>query len=494
MKPINIYELTRVGASSGIQKLERQMSGRAEYLKIKKWEIDSLRAFVDRLNEVMTISHGYEFYYSFLLPKLGKEFDLLRISSDYIINIELKSRPVSTEAIKKQLIQNRYYLSMLGKTIYSYTYISSENRLVRLSNTDKIIDSDWQTLTENLQKQTEVYSDDIEVLFKEDKYIISPLTDPDRFLRKEYFLTSQQKDIERKILGKLKNKGFVSLGFSGSPGTGKSLLLYDIAMKLSVREKVCVVHIGGSSEELSKLNNRLKRVDFIATDLAADTCDEQTISDEYTAICVDEAHRITKEVLDNLCEIARKRDIPIIFSYATEALLGNRKKKLGSELIEELKDCQIYQLTNRIRVNSEISAFVHNVIKPLKYKQQRLYPSVKLAYANDEKEAGIILDNYKKNGYVFIYDNRISKGEENQEHSVEVTDAVCREFERVVMMIDDTFYYNSYGSLDAFDDENYDNYKVRCLFHGLSRAKEKVTLIVVNNIDVFNVILSNLQK
>ena len=119
MKPINIYELTRVGASSGIQKLERQMSGRAEYLKIKKWEIDSLRAFVDRLNEVMPISHGYEFYYSFLLPKLGKEFDLLRISSDYIINIELKSRPVSTEAIKKQLIQNRYYLSMLGKTIYS---------------------------------------------------------------------------------------------------------------------------------------------------------------------------------------------------------------------------------------------------------------------------------------------------------------------------------------------------------------------------------------
>ena len=123
MKPINIYELTRVGASSGIQKLERQMSGRAEYLKIRKWEIDSLRAFVDRLNEVMPISHGYEFYYSFLLPKLGKEFDLLRISSDYIINIELKSRPVSTEAIKKQLIQNRYYLSMLGKTIYSYLYL-----------------------------------------------------------------------------------------------------------------------------------------------------------------------------------------------------------------------------------------------------------------------------------------------------------------------------------------------------------------------------------
>ena len=81
------------------------------------------------------------YFVSYSIKQIGKEFDLLRISSDYIINIELKSRPVSTEAIKKQLIQNRYYLSMLGKTIYSYTYISSENRLVRLSNTDKIIDS-----------------------------------------------------------------------------------------------------------------------------------------------------------------------------------------------------------------------------------------------------------------------------------------------------------------------------------------------------------------
>ena len=150
------------------------------------------------------------------------------------------------------------------------------------------------------------------------------------------------------------------LGFSGSPGTGKSLLLYDIAMKLSVREKVCVVHIGGSSDELSKLNNRLKRVDFIATDLATDTCYEQIISNEYTAICVDEAHRITKEVLDNLCEIARKRNIPIIFSYATEALLGKRKKKLGSELIEELKDCQIYQLTNRqVSLGSQVQKADH---------------------------------------------------------------------------------------------------------------------------------------
>ena len=51
------------------------------------------------------------------------------------MNVELKSGAVSDEALRKQLIQNRYYLAVQGKTIRSYTYISSQNRLVRLTNT-----------------------------------------------------------------------------------------------------------------------------------------------------------------------------------------------------------------------------------------------------------------------------------------------------------------------------------------------------------------------
>lgn len=56
-------------------------------------------------------------FYSFQIPKLGKEFDLLQIKDDQIVNIELKSGSVSDEAIRRQLIQNRYYLSVFGKPI-----------------------------------------------------------------------------------------------------------------------------------------------------------------------------------------------------------------------------------------------------------------------------------------------------------------------------------------------------------------------------------------
>ena len=44
---------------------------------------------------------------------------------------------------RQQLMQNRYYLSVLGRSIQSYTYISSQNRLVRLTNHDHIAEADW---------------------------------------------------------------------------------------------------------------------------------------------------------------------------------------------------------------------------------------------------------------------------------------------------------------------------------------------------------------
>lgn len=93
------------------------------------------------------------------------------------------------------------YLSVQGKTIQSYTYISSQNRLVRLSNHDHIVEADWEQLCTVLQRQSKDYEGDIEDLFQAEMYLFSPLTEPERFLNKEYFLTSQQKDIERENTG-----------------------------------------------------------------------------------------------------------------------------------------------------------------------------------------------------------------------------------------------------------------------------------------------------
>ena len=146
MRSISIYALTRNQNKDSLSKLERQLSGREYFLKIREWELQSMKALVCQLESHMIKVCSLRFFYSYQIPKLGKEFDLLQIKDDQIINIELKSGAVSEEAIRKQLMQNRYYLSVLGRSIQSYTYISSQNRLVRLTNHDHIAEADWTEL------------------------------------------------------------------------------------------------------------------------------------------------------------------------------------------------------------------------------------------------------------------------------------------------------------------------------------------------------------
>ena len=491
MKPINIYALTRVTNPSSLQRLERQMSKRGRCLKIKEWEIQGIRALSEHLNEVVDDSDALCFYYSFVMPKLGKEFDLLRVSEDAVVNIELKSGGVSDETIKKQLLQNRYYLATLGKTIHSYTFVSNQNRLVRLSNSNRLVDTDWQELAGVLSRQKDCYTGPIEELFKEDKYLISPLTDPGRFLRQEYFLTSQQNDIKRQILKNIRQGGPVFQGFTGLPGTGKTILLYDIAMQLSWKEKVCIFHYGSHAEELEHLDSRLKRIDFYYCEAG----ERIAVREKYVAIFVDEGHRISKEALDDILGYAREWEVPVIFSYDCEdAISPYERKQDGTFLIEGIPNYIRYHLTNRIRVNSELSSFIRCVMHVIKGNHRPDYPSVSLAYANYDKEAEILLRSYESDGYIYIRDELLKHVEVNTGREMEAAAATCKEFDKVVMLIDDSFYYDEEGYLRFRTPGQVEDARVRNLFHGLSRAKEGVAIVVWNNEAVFETLLSIVQK
>ena len=89
MIPINIYVLTRLDDTYNQERLERQLSSRSRFLKVKDWEIKGLKTLSERLHDVMDNATSLKFFYSFTMPKLGKEFDLLRISNDSVVNIEL---------------------------------------------------------------------------------------------------------------------------------------------------------------------------------------------------------------------------------------------------------------------------------------------------------------------------------------------------------------------------------------------------------------------
>ncbi|MCR5420721.1 MAG: ATP-binding protein [Lachnospiraceae bacterium] len=477
MKTINIYALTRINNPEEQSRFERQMSRRPYFLKIKQWETSGLLLLADQLYEKLGNITLLNFFYSFSIPKLGKEFDLLRINCDTVINIELKSHSVNSEKIKYQLQLNRNYLASLNKTIRSYTYISSENQLFRLSNSGNLISESFDTLVKDILKQTDCINDNIEQFFKEEQYLISPLTAPDRFLKGHYFLTSQQKDIKKQILSNIQNtksENYIIHGFTGLPGTGKTLLLYDLAMDLTkVSKRACILHFGSFPDEMKYLNDRLKRIDFNPGIIS----EMDSMLSYYNYIFIDEGHRMSLSLLNRLRDYSKKNKIPIIISYDYEAIISPKERPADTgEVIDSLPDIIKYRLTNRIRMNSQLSSFICCLMKLTGIHRLHSYPSVSLYYASNDQEADILLEDCIFNGYTHISGkNDISR----------------REFIKVVMTINEDFYYDQEGFLrNNICSES----RVRQLFHGLNRARYGLAIIVVNNPVIFNILLSLTQE
>ena len=474
MKSISIYALTRKQNIEHLQKLEQQLSGREHMLKMKEWELESMRALVERLELHMQDVSALRLFYSFQIPRLGKEFDLLQIRENQIINIELKSGAVSEEAIQKQLIQNRYYLSALGKPIQSYTYISSQNRLMRLTNHDHVIEASWNQLCAALQKEGKDYSGDIENLFRAEWYLFSPLTEPNRFLNKEYFLTAQQRDIKRQILKKICEEQTGYFSFSGLPGTGKTLLLYDIAMKLSNRQQVCIIHCGEAGKKWEILHKRLQRIDF----LSDNQLETQFSLEDYHAILVDEAHLLSVEKLNVLLNMSEDR--PIIFSSDSEEMISPKEIDQSTmKQMEELPNLQTFRLTNRIRTNVELSSFIQNMMHLPVRKNQNEFPHVSVVYANDEKEADTLVQDYVRQGYQYF----------QQMEGAELGVTAVRDTEKMVVMLDERYYYDEDQYLRSRNPMQNGQSEVRRLFHLLNQAKENLAFVVKENETLYGILL-----
>ena len=500
MKTVDLFQLTRITDHSIFAQYEQQLSHRKELLAPKAEEISTLQAFVNLIiSATGNISDSMRllefFFYSFTIPKISKEFDLLRIGSNYIIDIELKSQSTQ-EKILKQLTQNKYYLNSLCKPIQLYAFDKDSNQLYTLteSNALKVITiSDLYTA---LRDQIGLYQNDIEDLFKPSDFLISPINTPERFLRNEYFLSSQQEEISKDIFREIQKNDTFYFGITGGPGTGKTLLVYDLAVKLSVLGKCCIIHCGIVPDGLDYLNTALSNIDIVG----AKEIKNGFSFASYRFLLLDESHRFYSNQYDFLIEHTKGRNITTIFSYDQNQILSQNEQRAEiAKKIESISECKIYRLTNKIRTNKELASFIERLRDLHSHNVVNDYSSVTLVYANNHSEALLLLEGFTKKGYTFInytsssyypttFDCYNSFCQGRNTHTV-----IGQEFEKVVMLIDCSFAYDQDGKLRAIEHPN-PNYLYRqLLFQGVSRVREKLAIIVIDNPDVFAKVLSILR-
>ena len=106
MKAVNLFLLSREVPEAVHQEFECALSGRKKPIKYRPEEMELIRdmgrAFIKH-GAPADVYDGW--VYSFTIPQVGKEFDLLRITDNSVVNLELKSRRVDEAKIEKQLIQ-----------------------------------------------------------------------------------------------------------------------------------------------------------------------------------------------------------------------------------------------------------------------------------------------------------------------------------------------------------------------------------------------------
>jgi hypothetical protein len=105
------------------------------------------------------------------IAQIPKEFDLLRIGSNLVINIEIK-RQYNHESIIKQLRRNKYYLKFLNRDIKLFTFVSDSKKLYELSDTgeniNEVIKDD---LASALIQQSDVNIEKADSLFNPSNYV-----------------------------------------------------------------------------------------------------------------------------------------------------------------------------------------------------------------------------------------------------------------------------------------------------------------------------------
>jgi hypothetical protein len=479
MRSINLTSYANAFKTLGQDQFKRYL----EYfgIKVKAQESGDIYTFVKEVvSNGLRSDHLIDFFVGYSIPQISKEFDLLRIGHNYNLDIELKNIS-SPDKIEEQLIKNSYYLKALGTTAVLYTYVVKSQEVFTLDKRGKLRKSTLEELVASIEGQRPKSIEDIDALFKPSVYLVSPLNSTDKFMTGSYFLNGSQLATKNEILKIFVEDTFPFIAIEGKPGTGKTLLTYDIAKHLMGQNwKICIFHCGQLAEGHDILRDEhswriypIKSINSVS-------------SRKYDLIIVDETQRIYSEQLEMIIKHVTENNVKCIFSYDPDQVFTNSEslRNIAGE-IEKLNHKK-YKLTEKIRTNKEIAAFITNLFDRNKSNSNMKYKNIHLQYFSSPKllkyyqehlkEDGWEVINYTSSSYNLLTYDSYQVGQKNA-HKV-----IGQEFDKVAAVINQHFYYDVDGKLGSSIESGAPGYRLdKMLYQMLTRARQEITIVVYKN-------------
>lgn len=330
-----------------------------------------------------------------------------------------------------------------------------------------------------LTSQDILYNIQIDDLFDPIHYLVSPLDEPLAFLNDEYFLTVQQTTFKKEILN-TPTPPENWLAIEGGPGTGKTLLTYDLAKHyINSGKRVVILHSSTLLEGQMELNSHVGwKIRYVDEWLFDEACD---------VLIMDEAHYFKEVYIEKLLNYVALQQPKIILSYDAQHFFN------GSPFIQILEQhvkLSRYELKIIIRFNEEIYNFI-NCLFDLNYvHSHREYKHITIQYFHSFKCAEEYLTSLERHHWKIV--NVLDSLQTEQ--SFITSDIIGQEFDQVAAILDEHFYYKTNNRLSCYNLEYTKEQPAKVLIQTLTRARKKLQLVIVNNESLLKHILSILKQ
>ena len=555
-RPVNLYLLSRIHSRESFHHVFHHAAGTASASMTPVHEIESLRAFVDRMRqEGVTVAETDGFFLGYSIPQIGKEFDLLKIRDDAVLSIELKSQPVPLEQIRAQLLRNRHYLGHLGREMQLFTFVADTRQCFRLKKGGILEPVPASAPAKAVRSFSGDYLEEIDGLFRPSEYIVSPSGTPDKFLHHEYFLTQAQDQIRNGLLTALsETTDHACFSLLGRPGTGKTLLLYDVGRELGSQARTAILNWG----RLEDGHREINRCDIGLTILPWSVLGERAAGTERKAadadlraagpgstagptgaapdgdpgetgsrgalnapadadespeeICtalapfsyllIDESHRLSEAQFRKICATAKAYRQRAVFCLDPEQVLTTAEKRtdIAGRLAAMPQMAGSFTLSEHLRGNRELQEFIRQLRDADYHPRARMnYQDVELGFAATIGEAQDQLAYFRDRGYVFINCFRPTDEIPGNpflafEGGYDIHHVIGQEFDKVVMLMDGSFFYSEDGRLEGVPRPDPDYIYPNLFYQGITRVREKLALIVLQSEPLFDRIAAILES
>lgn len=150
-------------------------------------------------------------------------------------------------------------------------------------------------------------------------------------------------------------------------------------------------------------------------------------------------------------------------------------------LIDNFTECRLKDV---VRIKPEINSFIRNMLDLSDMPKHKVnYDSVDVIIANSMEEFEIVRASYERDGYKYI------AYETDECDEYDTYKVIGQEFDKVLVIIDDNFRYDDDGELISKEHQSNDYRFDKMFYQNISRAREKLCIVVANNPDIFEKLL-----